>query len=167
MQLGQLCASICLLSAWAAQLPAADVPLQSTDDRRLAATANLGSNEEYAVMLGNVIDFVGEGEFDEAIAILDEKATRPPTGEDREKLKRLFAGIFSGGGAYDGHELVAVETISSRLHKAYALGYHERKPVLYIFTMYQFAGKWKIAHLHWDETLAPLERLAPSHFLAQ
>jgi hypothetical protein len=33
--------------------------------------------------------------------------------------------------------------------------------------MYQFAGKWKIAHLHWDETLDPLEKIAPSHFLAQ
>jgi len=146
---------------------AGDVVATAVTKPSVAPEAALGSNEDYAAILGNVIDYVGEGEFDEALAILDAHASHSPTGGDREHLKRLFAGIFSDGGAYDGHELVAVQTISSRLHKAYALGYHERKPVLYIFTMYQFAGKWKIAHLHWDETLQPLEKVAPSHFLAQ
>jgi hypothetical protein len=126
-----------------------------------------GANEEYAAMIGQVIDFVGAGEFDKAIGVLDAQAARPPAGEDREKLKRLFAGIYSTGGEYDGHELVAVQPISGRLHKAYALGYHEKRPVLYVFTMYQYGGKWKISHLHWDETLDPLARLAPSHFVTQ
>lgn len=166
MRIACVCLSFCLGAGFiAARLDAGDVTTPA--EKRIAAAQPLGSNEEYAVMIGNVIDFVGEGEFDEAIEILEAHATKPPTADDREKLKRLFASIFGGGGQYDGHELVAVQTISGRLHKAFALGYHERKPVLYIFTMYQFAGKWRIAHLHWDETLDPLEKLAPSHFLAQ
>lgn len=168
MRLTRLVLFVCItLAVSAARAPAAETSATTANSKPAAAEKGLGSNEEYAAMLGNVIDYVGEGEFDAAIEILDQHASKPPSGEDRDKLKRLFAGIFSSGGAYDGHEFVAVRTISSRLHKAYALGYHERKPVLYVFTMYQFAGKWKIAHLHWDETLEPLEKVAPSHFLAQ
>ncbi len=166
MRLTRLGLFVCLtFAATVSRLPAGDATAITASSK--PADKALGSNEEYAEMIGTVIDYVGEGEFDAAIEILDQHATKPPSGDDRDKLKRLFAGIFSGGGTYDGHELVAVRTISSRLHKAYALGYHERKPVLYVFTMYQFAGKWKIAHLHWDETLDPLEKVAPSHFLAQ
>lgn len=168
MRLTRIGLLFCLSLAWGApRVHAGDASVVAKSESPATAEKDLGSNEEYAAMLGDVIDYVGEGEFDAAIEILEQRATKPPSADDKDKLKRLFAGIFSGGGTYDGHELVAVSTISSRLHKAYALGYHERKPVLYIFTMYQFAGKWKIAHLHWDETLEPLEKVAPSHFLAQ
>jgi hypothetical protein len=146
-------------------LHAGDANVVSTTTK--AATQAGGLHEEYAATLSEVMDHVGAGEFDAALDVLGEHASKPPSGDDRDKLKRLFAGIYSGGGKYDGHEFAGVQTYSSRVHKAYAIAYYQRQPVLYVFTMYQFEGKWKIAHLHWSETLDPLEKIAPSHFVAQ
>ncbi len=113
-------------------------------------------DQPYIPLLETLIDHVGEGRIDDAIGFLEEETSKGVTEESRDSVKRMLSAIYGRGGKYDGHEIVAVRPISARLHRVYAMGYHERQPLVYTFTMYQFAGKWKINHVHWDDNVTKL-----------
>ena len=113
-------------------------------------------DQPYVPLLETLIDHVGEGRIDDAIGILEDKSTKGVPESSRENVKRALAAIYGGGGKYDGHEVVAIRPISSRLHRVYAVAYHERQPLVYTFTMYQFEGQWRINHVHWGDDIAKL-----------
>lgn len=113
-------------------------------------------DQPYMLLLETLIDHVGEGRIDDAVAILAADTSKGVPESSRDNLKRTLAGIYAGGGKYNGHEVVSVRPISSRLHRVYAVAYHQRQPLVYTFTMYEFDGEWKINHVHWDDSVAKL-----------
>lgn len=113
-------------------------------------------DQPYLALLETLIDHVGEGRIDDAIGILQDETSKGVPDASRESLKRTLAAIYGGGGKYDGHEIIAVRPVSDRLHRVYAIGYHERQPLVYTFTMYRFDGQWKINHVHWDDNIDKL-----------
>ena len=113
-------------------------------------------DQPYMLLLETLIDHVGEGRIDDAVAVLTADTSKGVPESSRDNLKRTLAGIYAGGGKYDGHEIVSVRPISSRLHRVYAVAYHQRQPLVYTFTMYEFDGEWKINHVHWDDSVAKL-----------
>lgn len=114
------------------------------------------NEQPYVPLLETLIDHVGEGRIDDAVAILAADTSKGVPESSRDNLKRTLAGIYAGGGKYSGHEVVSVRPISSRLHRVYAVAYHQRQPLVYTFTMYEFDGEWKINHVHWDDSVAKL-----------
>ena len=112
--------------------------------------------QPYLPLIEALIDHVGEGRIDEAIGILTNDTTKGVPESARDNVKRTLAAIYAGGGEYEGHEVVAVRPISSRLHRVYAVAYHERQPLVYTFTMYLFDGEWKINHVQWDDKVSKL-----------
>ena len=114
------------------------------------------TTQPYLPLLETLIDHVGEGRIDDAVGILANDTSMGVPESNRDGLKRTLAAIYAGGGEYDGHEVIAVRPISSRLHRVYALAYHQRQPLVYTFTMYQFQGDWKINHVHWDDNVGKL-----------
>ena len=113
-------------------------------------------DQPYVPVLETLIDHVGEGRIEDAVAILQDETTKGVPEATLENLKRSLAAIYGGGGKYDGNEVVAMKAISSRVHVVYALGFHQRQPLVYTFTMYQFEGRWKIHHVHWGDNINKL-----------
>jgi hypothetical protein len=120
-----------------------------------------GIAEPYAEMILQMVDEVGQGRADEAIAIMAEHTRREVDDAAKEKLRKLFSAIYGVSGEYDGHELVAVQPVTQRIHKAYAVGYHEKKVFVYKFTMCECQGEWKIIDFNCSDELDALEKLAP------
>ena len=116
-------------------------------------------DQPYLPLLETLIDHVGEGRIDDALTILENDTSKGVPEQSRDSLKRTLANIYGGGGKYEGHEMVALEMVSARLHRAYAIAYHERQPVIYTFTMYQFDGEWKMHHVNWNDNIAELAEI--------
>ena len=121
-----------------------------------AAQQQAAEHQPYLLTIEALIDHVGEGRIDEAIEILSTESSKGVPESYREELKRTLATVYGRGGKYDGHEVVAIKPISSRLHRVYAVAYHQRQPLIYTFTMYLFDGEWKLNHVHWNDDLSKL-----------
>ena len=126
------------------------------NSQEVALESNDAFDQPYVPLLETLIDHVGEGRIEDAVSILENDTSKGVPESNRDELKRRLAAIYAGGGKYDGHDVVAVRPISSRLHRVYAVAYHQRTPLVYTFTMYQFDGEWKINHVHWDDSLDKL-----------
>ena len=123
----------------------------------LASNAAIDANDQsYLPLLEALIDHVGEGRIDDAVGILANDTSKGVPESKRDDVKRTLAAIYAGSGKYDGHEVIAVRPLTSRLHRVYAVAYHERQPLIYTFTMYHFEGGWKINHVHWDDNVSKL-----------
>lgn len=143
----------------ASQSLCAETPDHPQLDSKTESPVDAGIAEPYARLILNIVDDVGRGSIDEALASMA-KHTRDFNEAERQKIRRLFSVIYGGAGEYDGHELVAVRPITKRVHAAFVVGYHEKSAVVYKFTMYEFRGTWRIINFGLDDDLDELEILA-------
>ena len=125
-----------------------------------AGTAHALAAAEYAAPMTSLVDHVGAGRIDEAVAVLTKHSRRGFGEEQQQQMRQLFARIYGSGGEYDGHDLAALQTVTSRLHRLYIVGYHEARVMVYKFTVCQFQGRWMIVGFEVGDKLTELEKHA-------
>lgn len=129
--------------------------------------ANAGVTSPYVGTILAIVDDISVGNIDEALDRMSLYVVPEMDDARRESMRRLFSGVYSVAGMYDGYELAAVREITPRIHDVFVVGHYENTIVRYRVRMRRFEGHWLIVGFSVSTDLDDLEAFAPVKLLSR
>jgi hypothetical protein len=121
---------------------------------------------EYAALIEDLLEHIAAGRIGEGVTLFEQNAVGV-NDLARESLRSQFATLHTAGGSCDGIEIVAVQPISPRLHRVFALMHFERSPIVFAVHVRQFQGRWSLGHFQYSADVIQYLGGAPVRFLAE